>query len=241
MDVLTVRDRASYLQTQIERSDRKFVYCKVSSHDALKYRRMLAHAADEAGERLAAGPICCLGTRNGREVDLFRAAFFGPRLLRRLVAWAERETHSFVSLVPWLEGLGRSDWRALSARSVVGVEVNPRAARRDVWVGSFDEMPAAWTGQFGLLYSNSFDQAQDPLRTAREWTRIVRPGGHLIIAFTKHRRPTETDPVGGLCFEELRDLFGGDVVYYAEQGSENGYSELILRMPEAPGPRGGER
>ena len=233
MEVLAAPDRTAYLAAQIERSNRKFAYCKVSARNVAVYRDLLAHVAREEGRACPIRTICCLGTRNGREVDLFRLLFFGGPLLRRAVSACERETHSFISLVPWLEALERSDWRQVSEGSVVGVEINPRAARRDVWTGSFDEMPAEWTGRFDLVYSNSFDQSQDPVRTALEWRRITRPGGHLIVCFSKHQRPTATDPVGGLRVTDLLELFGGALIYYSDRGLGTGYSEAILRMPEA--------
>ena len=233
MEVLAAPDRTAYLTAQIERSNRKFAYCKVSARNVAAYRALLAHVASEEGRPLSIRTICCLGTRNGREVDLFRILFFGPALLQWVVRACERETHSFISLAPWLEALGRSDWRQVPEGSAVGVEINPRAARRDVWTGSFDQMPADWTGRFDLLYSNSFDQSQDPVRTAREWRRITRPGGHLIVCFSKHQRPTATDPVGGLRVTDLLELFDGALIYYSDRGLGTGYSEAILRMPEA--------
>jgi len=230
MDVLAVPDREGYIETQIARSNQKFEYCKVSVEDVRKYRRLLAASGREPS---ALGPICCLGTRNGREVDLFRSEFFANALRRALVRLLERRTHSFVSRAPVLEAVGRSDARHLTATSVVGVEINPRLRRRDVWVGSFDAMPEAWSGRFGLIYSNSFDQSQDPLRTAQEWRRIVRPGGFMVLCYTKDREPTATDPVGRIEAKDLKELFGGQLVHVNDKGSQKGYAEAILRMPES--------
>ena len=224
-----VQSREEYLAAQIRRSDSKFRYCKVSAHDVERYWRILGRAAARAGRPLA-GPIICLGTRNGREVDLFRLQWFGSRPLREVTGRLERRTDSFTTWVPPLESIGRSDVHSLTSRSVVGVEVNPRATRRDVWIGSFDEMPAEWTAVFGVVYSNSFDQSADPHRTAREWKRIVRPGGFLVFCYSKDAEPTATDPVGGISLEDVQQLFGGQLVYFHERGSRVGYSEVVLQL-----------
>ena len=72
-----------YLQTQIARSQQKFRYCKVSVHDVAKYRAIIRHDQRGRVESSGPGPILCLGTRNGREVDLFRVGFFCSWILRQ--------------------------------------------------------------------------------------------------------------------------------------------------------------
>jgi hypothetical protein len=190
---------------QIARSAAKFRYCKVTPGDVRRYRALVVGVLGG----LPVGPIVCLGTRNGREVDLFRCIFYG------------------LPFPPWWWGRNRFD--RLGLRDVVGVEINPGGARRDIWTGSFDDMPAAWAARFGLLFSNSFDHAYDPEATAAAWCRLLRPGGLLILAYTvgASAAPTATDPVGELTAEDLRRLFGG--VLIAEGRSEVGYREIILR------------
>lgn len=224
--------REEYRARQIARSESKFRFCKVSSSDVAKYRTIILHSLRLRGKPHE-GPILCLGTRNGREVDLFRLHFFGPRVLRLASRVFERRTHSFVSLLPPLEAVGRSEVEHLSRRSVVGVEINRRAERKDIWIDSFDQMPARWERTFGILFSNSFDQSQDPHKTAREWKRVARSGAYLIFCFAKDAPPTPTDPVGDLRLEDILDLFGGELIYFRDGGSRNGYSEVILRFPDA--------
>lgn len=232
------QSRREYVETQIARSEAKFRFCKVSAHDAAQYRAIVMRDQGRRREPLGPGPILCLGTRNGREVDLFRVQFFGPRLLRLASRLCERKTDSFRSVFPPVESLGRSDVDRLTPRSAVGVEINPRAARRDVWVGSFDEMPAGWERTFGVLFSNSFDQSQDPHRTAKEWWRVAPPGAYLIFCFPRSAEPTATDPVGDLRLEDVLDLFAGELLYFRDRGSRKGYSEVIVRLDEAGARRG---
>lgn len=228
----TRMSRAEYLQTQIARSDAKFNYCKVSTDDARKYADIINRRRQRERDPDPVGPIVCLGTRNGREIDLFRIQFFGPLWLRALSRGLERQTRSFMSLLPRLESLGRSEISAIHDGSVVGVELNPRAARSDVWIGSFDAMPEDWTGKFGVVYSNSFDQSENPERTAREWIRVIRPMGYLVFCFSNDAAPTSSDPVGGLSLADVRALFGGELVCFQDRGSRNGYSEVILRVTD---------
>ena len=226
----TAQTRSEYLETQIQRSEEKFKYCKVSIYDVCKYADILARQRRRNAETDNPGPILCLGTRNGREIDLFRVEFFGPRWLRRVVRRLERRTHSFTSWIPGLEALARSKVSAIAERSVIGVELNLRAARADTWIGSFDELPDAWTERFGVVYSNSFDQSEDPQRTAREWCRVVRPGGYLTFAFTEGASPTCSDRVGGLCLTDVMTLFPGKLIYFQDHGSCIGYSEVLIQL-----------
>lgn len=224
--------RQEYVATQVARSRSKFRYCKVSIHDVLRYRVVLGRDRTLRRATAPLGPVLCLGTRSGREIDLFRVGFFGAGWRRRLAALAEIKRNSYLTLAPPVETMGRSDSRDLTPTSAVGVEINPDAARRDVLIASFDELPAVWTGRFGVVFSNSFDQSQDPHRTAAEWLRVVRPGGYLVLCFDPSAQPNAHDPVGQLSLPDLHGLFGGDLVFFRHRGSHKGYSEVIVRMPE---------
>ena len=234
MKILQIRQtRQDYVATQIARSQVKLRFCKVSLRDVARYQAIVTRDIGSGRAPRECGPILCLGTRSGREVDVFRACFFGSRLRLWLARMSEIERHSFVSMCPPLEAVGRSDVQRLSTESVVGVEINPQAARSDIWTGSFDEMPAAWTKTFGIVFSNSFDQSQDPYRTAMEWKRVLRPGGYLIFCFAEGVEPTTSDPVGDLRLEDARRLFGGELLHFGDHGSRAGYSEVVLRLDRA--------
>jgi hypothetical protein len=226
------QSRREYLDTQIARSRSKFRYCKVSLRDVLRYHDVVSRDRALRGERGSAGPVLCLGTRSGREVDLFRLSFFAGTVRRRAAVLAEIKRNSFRTLLPWLESRGRSSLQRLDATTVVGVEINPDATRSDVLVGSFDEMPDSWTRRFGILFSNSFDQSQDPRRTAAEWRRVIRPRGYLIVCFAPGVEPNVHDPVGQIGLADIQALFGGEVVFFRNRGSRKGYSEAIIRTGE---------
>lgn len=228
-----VQTRQEYIKTQIVRSETKFHYCKVSTHDVVKYRKVIFEDMTGRGETPDVGPILCLGTRSGREVDLFRTQFYGAKMSKFGTNVFERHSHSFASAFPILESNGRSDVGKISRASVVGVEINPRAVRSDIWTGSFDEMPSDWEDRFGLVYSNSFDQSQNPYSTAAEWKRVIRPGGYLVCCYSDGAEPTDSDPVGDMSLDDVVSLFGGQLVYFHQKGSRNNYSEAIIRLDNA--------
>ena len=230
MDLLnTKQTREEYLQTQVERSQRKFDYCKVSIHDVLKYKTITG----------GLGPVLCLGTRNGREVDLFRLGFFHSPPLHPLIALLERENHGFASRLPRFETVGRSSFKKdeHNVCSAFGVEINPQSRRQDIWIGSFDAMPAVWENRFAVIYSNSFDQSLDPYQSANEWLRVLKPGGCLVFCYSEGVAPTLTDPVGGIDLAGASAMFadvseGIEIIYYMKYGSRNRYSEVILKKAD---------
>ena len=128
----------------------------------------------------------CLGTRNGRELDIFRNLFFGGRLKSQLMKLSERGACFFLAGF-FLESWGKSSIENIGETSVIGVEINPDGKRRDVLICSFDEMPAEWAGKFKIVYSNTLDHAPNPLKAAKEWYRVLASGGHMILGFRESR------------------------------------------------------
>jgi hypothetical protein len=169
MKVKEILNRETYINEQITRSSIKFRSCKVGTEDVRNYKKVL----QAEGIDFTDGPIICLGTRNGREIDLFRNIFFGNPILNFFIKLLETKRYGFSSLFGLIEGFSRSDVNSLSAKSAIGVEINPEAQRSDTLIASFDEMPKEWENKFKIIYSNSFDQSQDPLKTANEWKRIA--------------------------------------------------------------------
>jgi hypothetical protein len=221
MEIFRHKDRSKYLQSQIDRSNAKYSYCKVNINKTLAFKSILEPL------NLESGPILCLGTRNGREIDLFRNVFFKNQLLVMLIRLFERRVRGFNSIFPSIEGFDRSNVSSINDESVIGVEVNPAAAREDVWIGSFDEMPKDWNDKFSILYSNSFDQSQDPFKTAEEWKRVARKGAILIFGYSD-APPTESDPIGYIHHSDILELFGGKLLY-DDKDSFN-YSYVIIKL-----------
>jgi len=216
--------RNDYFKVQIERSRLKFRYCKVSAGCVIRWKEIISRSNDNK----IVGPILCLGTRNGREVDLFRAIFFSSRLKRSIVKISERKMYAFSSRFPQLESFGKSSLKDINSTSVVGVELNPDGKRKDVWTGSFDEMPAEWGQKFKIVFSNCLDHALDPYRVAKEWFRVLAPGGHIILSFVgESTEPTLMDPVGKITLDDIKSLLPGELVYFNKFG--NVFQDVIIK------------
>ena len=212
--------RDEYLKNQIKRSESKFTYCKVGYRHVEEWFNIINDPKIKK--------ICCLGTRSGREVDIFRF-IFGDYILKKIVKYTEINRHGFNNLVPSILNYKRSDIKNFSdGLNVYGVEINPQAKRKDTLIASFDDLPENWNNKFDLLYSNSFDQSQDPSKTANAWSKILKNQGYLIFSFTYDKLPTESDPVGGLKLENILEKFNGEIIYYNKFGPN--YSDLILKI-----------
>ena len=223
------QNRDEYFQTQIERSEIKFGYCKVSIRDAIRYIDIIRRYGKLDYPDIFETPMVCLGTRNGREVDLFRIALYHP-LLAKINLMTERKSKGFYSPFGKLLFSGRSNCKRIEKKSVVGVEINPHGERKDIWIGSFDEMPRNWKNSFSIIHSNSFDQSQDPYQTAKEWRRIAKKNGFLIFVFPDAASPTPTDPIGNIRLVDVLDLFPGELLWYCRKGSACGYNQAIIRL-----------
>lgn len=236
MKLFEYKTRDDYVKTQIERSRKKMGYCKVYFSDVIRFRQLIeldryGHGAAGSG-RPAIKNILCLGVRSGAEVDLFRAAFFGPLLrLKRVQNYARRrDTGAFSEpKIKMAHRLGLGSGSRRDGR-VMGVEINPDAKRDDVWIGSFDELPEEWAGRFNLLYSNSLDHSQEPRKTFAEWRRVAAPGAYVILGFTEGNMVSDHDPFGGIDYTTLQELWDAPVVFFSDSYSQNGYREICFRL-----------
>jgi len=235
MKLYEYKTREEYVATQIERSRAKTQYCKVFFSDVIRYKQLLrVHLAAQHATRAVKplGPILCLGVRSGAEVDLFRSVFFGPLLnfkwVRQLaVRWDTTTLGSHKTRLARILGLGNG---SLRDGKVIGVEIAPEVNRPDIWIGSFDELPAEWAGKFRVLYSNSIDHAQDPERTVAEWKRVAAPGAYVILAFTPNQKSSAHDPIGGMGLEEWEQLWKAPVVFSNTSDNAVGYSEICFQL-----------
>ncbi len=216
--------KEEYLAAQIEASKRKFRFCKVSTRCVARFKEVIYKSS---GGNIR-GPILCLGTRNGRELDIFRNLFFGGRLKAILMRLSEKEQYAFSSRFPWLESMGMSDVAKIDERSVVGVEINPDGRRKDVRICSFDEMPKEREGKFNIVYSNTLDHAYAPEIAAKEWYRVLAPGGYMVLGFPGEPvKVTTANPSGDLTFQQIKSFFPGKLIYYNKYG--NCFADAIIK------------
>jgi len=228
MKVHKYDSRDEYLRVQIEHSEQKYGLCKVWIADVIRYREVLEDVRPERAIRR----ILCLGVRSGAEVDLFRAVFFGPlfklAITRRLATRLDTNTDARRKMrIARLLGVGSRRGKGAQVR---GVEINPAAARPDVHVGSYDELPAEWSGEYDLLFSNSFDHSMDPTKTVAEWKRVAAPGAFVIIGFAQELEPTTTDPTANISLQTLGDLWQAPLVFANQHVNRNGYHEAGFQL-----------
>lgn len=219
-------NKDKYQKIQIQRSKTKFSFCRVSILDALVSFNVIKNNAYNDG------PIICMGTRNGREVDLFRIAS-SSRMKKKLSYLFEIEKRGRSPLFKWFERNDMCDISNIQNRGVYGCELNPEGKRKDIHIGSFDDLPAEYENKFEVVYSNSFDQALDPHQTAKEWMRIVKNDGYIIFHFVEDDTPNYTDPTGNMSFEDVIELFPGTVIHRSTNGNFDGpvpSSAIIIKI-----------
>ena len=218
--------RDEYKKIQIDRSKLKYQYCRVSILDTIQKINIMNnnHYKNE--------PIICLGVRNAREINLFKIA--KNRFLTKLFYLIEIKRLGFSSIIPGIENIfSKNDINKIQEGGVYGVELNPDTKRKDVFVGSFDDMPKNFESKFGIVYSNSFDQSLDPFKTAKEWLRVVRDKGFIVIDWVENDDPTYTDPLGMLSKDDILNLFEGRVLQYSKNGNfdtQGVSSNLIIQV-----------
>lgn len=225
--------REEYVDIQVERSQNKFEYCKVYFRDIFRYRQMLLWDLERRNEILKKDlNILCLGVRSGAEVDMFRTVF-NSRLARR--PWAQKQIISRDTTKIGDEKIKLSRrWGKFGGDKnkgkVWGVEINPDAARDDIWIGSFDELPQEWTNRFDILYTNSFDHSMNPKKVVAEWKRVAMPGAYAITGFSLGQDVSDHDPVAGLTFETIQELWQSPIVFASQTYNRNNYYEICVRI-----------
>ena len=152
------------------------------------------------------------------------------KLKRKIISLLERKKWGMRSWVPFLEGIGRSDFNSINDQSSIGVELNPLAIRKDIWIGSFDEVPQRWYGKFGIVYTNAFDHSFDPLKTIEIWKKLLVPGGYMVFCFPQDQSPGEVDPIGDVRLEDVLSFFPGELIHHTYRGSAWNYSGYIIKM-----------
>ena len=229
-------NKNTYKNIQISSSSDKFKLCKVSFSDVVKYIDIIRNYYkfiywSEPNKKLdPLGPILSLGVRNGREVNLFRIAIKNNIVFNSFIHKLERFKNGLQCTFPILENLNHSDYNNITDYSSIGVEINPKATRKDIWIGSFDELPVAWHGKFRIIYTNAFDHAFDAYSTAEIWKKCLMKGGFIILCFPETHSINELDPVGEVNLDDMLKLFPGELIYYHTRGSKYRYTEYIIKM-----------
>ncbi len=86
------------------------------------------------------------------------------------------------------------------AGSVIGTDISETAEQfPDMVCHDFHEEKEEWENRFGFIYTNSLDQAFDPAKALRAWSRQLRADGVIYIEHTMAHSPSgagSMDPFG---------------------------------------------
>lgn len=100
----------------------------------------------------------------------------------------------------------------------------------DCFCADFNKLPDEWESKFDLVYSNSIDHSFNVEETLKEWHRVAKNCGHLLLTLSTDDK---TSPADIYCFarfdlEEILDgkLFAVEKIWEVE-GQENGFNLLL--------------
>ena len=90
--------------------------------------------------------------------------------------------------------------KALACDGIFGTEISETATGFPFTVQwDFHDVNPEWAGRFDFVYSNSWDHAFDPQRAFAAWLGQLRPGGLLMLDYTRGQAPSAAnalDPFG---------------------------------------------
>lgn len=79
---------------------------------------------------------------------------------------------------------------------VIGTEISDTAtefANTVQW--DFHDINPEWSGKADFVYSNSWDHAFDPAKAFSAWIDALRPGGLMLLDYTKGQSPEAANPL----------------------------------------------
>ena len=95
----------------------------------------------------------------------------------------------------------------LAAAKVLGTEISDTALQfADTVQWDFHDVKPEWIGAWDIVYSNSFDHSNDPVRALTTWRDQLTPDGSLFIEHSPHVESRRWDPLE-INSEELQALF----------------------------------
>jgi SAM-dependent methyltransferase len=69
---------------------------------------------------------------------------------------------------------------------VLGTDIAPTAWEHGLIQMDFHAPPAAWSGRFDFVYSNSLDHAHSPAAAVAAWVKTLRPNGRLYLSHCRN-------------------------------------------------------
>ncbi|HMN50897.1 MAG TPA: class I SAM-dependent methyltransferase [Xanthobacteraceae bacterium] len=79
---------------------------------------------------------------------------------------------------------------------VLGTEISDTATQFPMTIQwDFHEVKPEWNGAWDVVFSNSWDHAFDPRKAIGNWLTCVRPGGALVVEWSKIHAETKANPI----------------------------------------------
>lgn len=79
---------------------------------------------------------------------------------------------------------------------VIGTEISDTASQFPNTVQwDFHDINPDWSGRADFVYSNSWDHAFDPAKAFGAWIDALRPGGLMLLDYTKGQSPEAANPL----------------------------------------------
>jgi len=105
----------------------------------------------------------------------------------------------------------------LGGVEVIGTEISDTASQfpQTVQWDFHDENPD-WAGRADFVYSNSWDHAFDPVKAFSAWMGQLRPGGLLLLDYTRGQSPAEANALDpfGITWPGLAALLGRELTAF---------------------------
>jgi hypothetical protein len=102
----------------------------------------------------------------------------------------------------------------LGGAEVIGTEISDTATQFPNTVQwDFHDVNPDWVGRADFVYSNSWDHAFDPVKAFSAWMGQLRPGGLMLLDYTRGQSPAEANALDpfGITWPALAALLGQEL------------------------------
>lgn len=120
---------------------------------------------------------------------------------------------------------------------VIGTEISDTADQFENTVQwDFHDTNPEWTAKADFVYSNSWDHAFDPVKAFGSWIDSLKPGGLMILDYTRGQTPQEANALDpfGTTFEALEKMItdnfsdSGTILDAIDRRDDDRYKALVL-------------
>lgn len=166
-----ITDYKIYLKQQLKRTNQKWGG-KTFRRSLQQFIRLMKEVYAITGK---VDNICCMGIRNGNEYYAFKGGYYDNY----------RGLDEFKDSV------------------IYGVDLDGRVTGvgQNCFGYDFSKLPKDWENKFGMVFSNSLDHAFDVPETLKEWHRVTKKDGFIVLVLS-----TENIGIADINSFELSDV-----------------------------------